>query len=127
MLKSNEVRIGNDVLYMDTDTPEFVRIKIEKADIILLCEGIQGYNYKGVPLTKQIVSTIKCIKNFDVNYTGGIISINTQTHLVIREFMGTWNIYVRCHHERVAEYLDVKLHQLQNLVYSLNGTELEMV
>ena len=121
MLKSNEVRIGNDVLYMDTDTPEFVPIKIDKADIMLLCEAIQGYNYKGIPLTPELfeknLGLVK-VRGTSDEYKIGNLTFN----LCLYEQGYKVNIYLG------GEFLGYHtvFHTIQNLLYSLTGVELKV-
>lgn len=133
MITAQELRIDNKLHYGVT----IVTIKGIHTDPILkdkeylYVDGIVGNYYcvnlnevNPISISFEILESIQQVKNNGINYNGGTISINTQTHLVVREFMGTWNIYVRCLNDKVAEFIDAKLHELQNLYYSLTGEEL---
>lgn len=126
MIQANDLRLKNIVSYegkqysIHSLTPEYPYL-----DTIEFGQGVVEYkDLEGVKLTEDIVSKIIEVKNFGINYNGGTININTQSYLIVRIFMGTWNVYIKCNNSTVAEYINVSLHQLQNLFYSLTGKEL---
>lgn len=50
-----DLRVGNVVLYSDTDTPEFIEKYIRWVDIMLIEKKIDGHYYKCIPLTEEIL------------------------------------------------------------------------
>ena len=128
MIAINDLRIGN--LITDPDFPNIPSVVVE-----IQSDGFIVTNYNDallnvdaipIPLSKEVVAKIKGVRNLNINYNGGVIPLSNKTYLVVREFMGSWNIYVKSHHEKLGEYLEANLHQLQNLYYCLTGNELEV-
>ena len=129
MLKNNELRIGNWVMYSHKyESPLPVAIKIDISDLILIGENLKDYKYEPIVLSPEILE--KC--GFVLNRNNELsIEINDiASHLELMRgvdgfYYPAFTQTPQGDEERTVYFNRINsLHQLQNLYFSLCGEEL---
>lgn len=90
-------------------------------------KNIQKQLILPIPLTEEWLPKLG-VKNIGVNYNGGQIDISENLFLIVREYKGTWNVYLKekKNNDLLIEIINAKIHQIQNLYFTLTGEELEV-
>ena len=114
-MKANELRIGNYLLYSDTEEKEPFNIKIGLSDFFLIHEKTDGVNYEPIPLTEEIL--LKC--GFKKYITLDVCPTFCKENININDGVLYIIDYGFINHIK-------SLHQLQNLYFALTSQELKV-
>lgn len=121
-MKSESLRIGNFTMSAGR------QLKIITPEILSDFHG-KLIVLHPIPLSEQWLLDLPNYKSMQHCYNGGILNVNKNLFLKIRKFQGTWNIYLKTkvgeNSYTLLEIIDAKVHQLQNLYYSLTNKELK--
>ena len=120
-MEVTDLRVGNliYVSYPDNPVAFFAEETIEKCQLSHLkdiCNGSENWVYKPIHLTKELLIRLGFKwKNHGLRYS----------HFCIRKCGIGWMIFMS--NEGLNFNIELKyVHQLQNLLYAINGTELEL-
>lgn len=128
MVSSNELRIGNIVLYAPTNT----HITVGYHHIRLLSISAEPYpQYEPIQLTEEILLKCRFVGNEDEMHI--VLGLGSGEELSI-EFITDTACLTRsqpkCNRNDTLDFCYIKypkyLHQLQNLYFALTGKELEI-
>ena len=116
-----ELRIGN-ILLLDTGHTLPQPHRIVPQDIVDIWGGLpEKINIEPIPLSSNIL--LKCgftLDNYDVFYIK-----NKEGYLWVRPFESLFEVCVGQELDMLIKITDIQyLHQLQNLIFALQGTEL---